>query len=118
MSSEVEPALPLLEVLFLILCSVENKTIGQWKNSEESFQGVEEIHMQMLGKSEPYHPDGVGVILFTCMQACLHTRGSLSSSEKQSIPEEMMGQAHQATLQTEMMNRVQGDWSSKCFMEE
>lgn len=33
-SSEVEPALPLLEVLFLILCSVENKTIGQWKNFE------------------------------------------------------------------------------------
>lgn len=34
MSSEVEPALPLLELLFLILCSVENKTIGQWKNFE------------------------------------------------------------------------------------
>lgn len=44
-SSEVEPALPLLEVLSLILCSVENKTIGQWKNFEGSFQGVEEIHM-------------------------------------------------------------------------
>lgn len=51
-------------------------------------------------------PRWCGAIPFTCIQPCLSMMGALSFGEKQSIPKKMMSQAHQATLQTEIMNNV------------